>query len=244
MRFGGMVFGLIVVVVGASLLFDNIDVSGDYPFSDYWPVILIALGFLGWIGKGLRPELGNMVLMSLGGILLTQNLSDEHSFGDLWPALAIAVGISIIFAPHNRKRKMKKKFKVQFNNRSEQGGPGRFESGSSQSKSSWDTHEFFSGTDRVVDGEYTGSTARVKLAGGSIDLTNATLPEDGAELELDIVLGGYKVKVPADWSIDMKVDINMGEISDNRREHGNDGEAGPTLTLGGRVFMGGVEISN
>ena len=38
-----------------------------------------------------------MVLMALGGILLTQNLVDDKSFGDLWPALAIVVGIAIIF---------------------------------------------------------------------------------------------------------------------------------------------------
>jgi len=243
MKFGGIVFGLIVVVIGAALLFDNIDVSGDYPFSDYWPAILIALGFLGWIGKGLRPELGNMVLMSLGGILLTQNLRDDLSFGDLWPALAIAVGISIIFAPFNRKRNKKNKFKMRFEGRRGHRGPGRSRKDSSTG-SSHDANEFFSGSERVVDGEYTGSLARVKLAGGSIDLTNATLPEDGALLELDIVLGGYKVKVPNGWSVEINADINMGEISDNREDHGGDTESGPTLSIGGRVFMGGVEISN
>jgi len=226
------------------LLFDNIDVSGDYPFSDYWPAILIALGFFGWIGKGLRPELGNMVLMSLGGILLTQNINDDLSFGDLWPALAIAVGISIIFAPLNRKRS-KKKFKMRFEGRHGHKGPSRFRKGSSSgSGSSHDANEFFSGSERVVDGEYTGSLARVKLAGGSIDLTNATLPEEGAVLELDIVLGGYKVRVPKDWSVEINADINMGEISDNREDHGGDTESGPKLSIGGRVFMGGVEISN
>ena len=65
MRIPGIIFGLLVVVIGAALLFDSFDVSGDDPFSDYWPVILIAVGFLGWVGKGLRPELGNMVLMAL-----------------------------------------------------------------------------------------------------------------------------------------------------------------------------------
>ena len=107
MRISGIVFGLLVVI-GAALLFDNFGVSGDYPFSDYWPVILIAMGFLGWVGKGFRPELGNMVMMALGGILLTQNLVDDKSFGDLWPALAVAVGIAIIFGSGRNKRRKKK----------------------------------------------------------------------------------------------------------------------------------------
>jgi predicted membrane protein len=232
-----MIFGLIIVVIGAALLFDNIDVSGDYPIGDYWPVILIALGFFGWIGNALRPEFGNMVLMALGGILLTQNLSDDYSFGDLWPALAIAIGISIIFAPHNRRRKGRKNFNVRFEGK--RGGWGH-----NRSSSSHDTNEFFSDSERVVDGEYTGSVARVKLAGGSLDLTNATLPEEGAVLELDIVLGGYKVRVPENWTVDLQADVNMGEITDNRTGHGQDGGPGPKLTIGGRVFMGGVELSN
>jgi len=57
-------------------------------------------------------------------------------------------------------------------------------------------------------------------------------------------LGGYKVRVPNGWSVEINADINMGEISDNRAEHGGDTEAAPKLTIGGRVFMGGVEISN
>lgn len=238
MKFSGMVFGLIIVVVGAALLFDNIDVSGDYPVGDYWPVILIALGFLGWIGKGLRPELGNMVLMSLGGILLTQNLHDDLSFGDLWPALAIAVGISIIFAPYRRKKRGKK-FRMAF-----EGGRKKRKWSNRNSGSSFDSNEFLSDSERVVDGEYTGSIARVKLAGGSLDLTNATLPDEGALLELDVVLGGYKVKVPETWSINIDADINMGEISDNRKQHGEDSAPGPQLAIGGRVFMGGVELTN
>ena len=71
MKITGMIFGLIVVVIGAAMLFDNLDVSGNYPVGDYWPAILIALGFFGFINSRLRPEFGNMVLMSLGGILLT-----------------------------------------------------------------------------------------------------------------------------------------------------------------------------
>ena len=57
-------------------------------------------------------------------------------------------------------------------------------------------------------------------------------------------MGGYKVRVPNGWSVEINTDINMGEISDNRAEHGGDTEAAPKLTIGGRVFMGGVEISN
>ena len=242
MRISGIVFGLLVVVIGAALLFDNFDVSGDYPFSDYWPVILIAVGFLGWVGKGLRPELGNMVLMALGGILLTQNLVDDKSFGDLWPALAIAVGIAIIFGSGRNKRR-KKKFEMKFKKHGKRSDWGGW-ANRKHEMSGHDSDEFFSGSERKVDGEYTGSLARVKLAGGSIDLSKATLPEDGATLELDVMLGGYKIRMPNDWKLVIIADVTMGDISDNRPSASEGERTGPTLTIDGRVFMGGVEISD
>jgi thiamine transporter ThiT len=35
MKITGMIFGIIVIVIGAALLLDNLDVSGDYPIGDY-----------------------------------------------------------------------------------------------------------------------------------------------------------------------------------------------------------------
>ena len=107
-----------------------------------------------------------------------------------------------------------------------------------------DSDEFFSGSERTVDGKYTGSLARVKLAGGSIDLSKATLPEDGATLELDVMLGGYKIRMPNDWKLVIIADVTMGDISDNRPSASEGERTGPTLTIDGRVFMGGVEISD
>jgi predicted membrane protein len=242
MRIPGVIFGLIVVVIGAALLFDAFDISGDYPMSDYWPVILIAIGFVGWVGKGLRPELGNMVLMSLGGILLTQNLVDDKSFVDLWPALAIAVALSIIFGS-GRHKSRKKKFKMKFQKHGKRSDWGSW-GNRNREMSGNDSDEFFSGSERKVDGEYTGSLARVKLAGGSLDLSKATLPEEGATLELDVMLGGYKIRVPNEWKIEFAADITMGEISDNRSDASEGERTGATLTIDGRVFMGGVEVSD
>ena len=101
MRVTKLVFGLVIVLVGAALLFDKLDVAGSDIPGDYWPVLLIVLGFLGWVGRSLLPGFGSLMMMTLGGILLAQNLIDDTSFGDLWPVLAIAIGVSIIFGPRH-----------------------------------------------------------------------------------------------------------------------------------------------
>ena len=233
MRFGGAVFGLVFVLIGAALLFENLDTSNsDNIIGDYWPVILIALGFLGWIGKGLRPEFGSMMLMTLGGILLTQNLSDEYSFRELWPALAIAAGVSIIFGSASRK---KRGFAMKFE--------GRGKRWNNRCGSKYDSDTMFSGGSRQVDGEYTGSSARVKMGSDGIDLRSASLPEDGASLVLDVTLGEYKIRVPKEWKIDLAAEVTMGEIQD-KRSPSEGTRPGPTLTVAGKVFMGGVEIND
>lgn len=236
MKFGGMVFGFVVVLIGAALLFENLDSSNsDNIIGDYWPVILIGLGFLGWIGKGLRPEMGSMMLMALGGILLTQNLSDEYSFRDLWPALAVAFGLSVIFGSASRKRR-KHGFGMKFH------GKGRRWKNEFHDRSHADAEKFFRGGAREFEGEYTGSTARVKLGSDGIDLTKATLPAEGATIELDVTLGEYKIRVPREWKIDIQAEVTMGQIEDNRAPAEED-RTGPTLVVGGKVLMGGIDIS-
>jgi predicted membrane protein len=244
MRFGGTIIGLVVVLIGAALLIDNLEFTdtGNIP-GDYWPVILIALGFFGWIGKGFRPELGTMVLMALGGILLTQNLVDDKSFVDLWPALAIAVGIAVLFGSR-RKNRNKHGFGMKFRGKGKrwQNRGWCRPSGDSSSDSSTDSSAFFSGGSRRFEGEYTGGTARAKLASEGLDFSDATLPEGGAILRLDVTLGEYKIRVPQDWKIDLQAEVTMGEISDNR-DSVDEPRTGPTLTIEGKIFMGGVEIS-
>ena len=174
--------------------------------------------------------------MSLGGILLTQNLVEDTSFGDLWPVLAIAVGVSIIFGPR-RHRGKKHGFGMRFE------GHGRRWKKHRRSHSAEENGDFFSGGSRQVEGEYTGSTGRVRLSSGGIDLSSATLPEDGATLRLDIKLGEYRIRVPNDWKLDIQADVTMGEIGDDR-EAVEEGRSGPTLTIGGHVLMGGVHITS
>ncbi len=176
-----------------------------------------------------------MLMMSLGGILLTQNLVDDKSFGDLWPVLAIAIGVSILFGGGGRKHK-KHGFGMNF-----QGGGKRWKNKHGH-RSRSEASAFFSGGSRSFEGEYTGSTEKIRLGSGGIDFLKATLPEEGATIRLDIALGEYKIRVPKEWKVDIKTEITMAEIQDDR-EPAEDERTGPTLTVGGKVLMGSVHIS-
>ena len=172
------------------------------------------------------------MMMTLGGIFLAQNLADDVSFGDLWPVLAIMLGVSVLLAPRRRFR----------GHGAGVGWERKWRIASGSERSDHDASEFFSEGEQRIDGEYTGSSAIVRLGGGKLDLTGATLPPEGATLDLDITLGGYEVRIPNDWQLDIRADVALGELKDTRPGPG-DTRTGPTLTIGGRVFMGGVEIT-
>jgi hypothetical protein len=46
--------------------------------------------------------------------------------------------------------------------------------------------------------------------------------------------------MPSDWKLVVTADVTVGDISDNRPNAPEGGRTGSTLTINGRVFMGGV----
>ncbi|MDP6666947.1 MAG: hypothetical protein QF357_06065, partial [Dehalococcoidia bacterium] len=201
MRISGPIIGLVIALVGAAILFDNLDSSSNNNIpGDYWPVLLIVLGAWGWLGHGFRPGFGSVLLMTLGAIFLAQNLVDDTSIGDLWPILAIALGVSIVLGP-KRGWSGRRGWKGGREKGAWVGGTGNW---GRRGRSRHDASELFSEREQQVEGEYTGSTASVTLGGGVLDLRNATLPDEGATLVADVKLGEYTVRVPADWQLDVK----------------------------------------
>jgi hypothetical protein len=50
--------------------------------------------------------------------------------------------------------------------------------------------------------------------------------------------------MPNDWKMVVTADVTRSDISVNRPDASEDERTGSTLTIDGRVFMGGVEISD
>jgi len=104
--------GLLIIAIGVVFLLNQLgyDISIGSVFSNYWPVILIAIGFGDLMKKG-APGFWGMFMIGLGVVFLGRNLDwFEWGLGDiisnLWPVAIIAVGISMIWKP---KRKSKQK---------------------------------------------------------------------------------------------------------------------------------------
>ena len=67
------ILGVIIVLVGVSLLLDQLDIGPVGNVGRFWPVILIAVGFLS-LSRGRRRSVTGVVLIFLGGWLLLNTL--------------------------------------------------------------------------------------------------------------------------------------------------------------------------
>lgn len=90
--------------------------------------------------------------------------------------------------------------------------------------------------------ELKGGIINCVMGGTEIDLTNATL-EKGATIDVFLMMGGAKIKVPKDWNIVLDTDNIMGDSKDRNAEDEDVVEDNSkTLKIRGTVLMGGLEI--
>jgi len=67
------ILGIIIVLVGVSLLLDQLGIQSADHVTRFWPIILVAVGFLS-LSRGRRGSVTGVVLIFLGGWLLLNTL--------------------------------------------------------------------------------------------------------------------------------------------------------------------------
>ncbi len=97
------------------------------------------------------------------------------------------------------------------------------------------------GAEEKVRSDFRGGYVRAVMGGVELDLTEATIEDPPATIEMTIVMGGAQIKVPEGWN----VRVDTGTILGGVDEHGASDEAEPPdLVLTGKVVMGGVLITH
>ena len=81
------------------------------------------------------------------------------------------------------------------------------------------------------------------MGGIDLDLRDATLDEDGAELDLKATMGGIRVIVPAEWRVDIESESMAGGY-DARVTPAEDLPVGsPRLQIHAVTRMGGIQVT-
>lgn len=227
--------GLIIIVAGVLWLLKNMGILSPELSNILlsWPMLLVAIGFVGILGKG---KIFHFVVFLVGAFYLYARIyqvpAEFHTI--FWPSLLIFIGISIIAKILTRKKNV---------------GPQHewFEHHHDVDNDFLNETNVFGGGDiNVVSQNFKGGKLKNVFGGSRINLMNAQLAPGKVEIDVTCIFGGFQLIVPADWIVKSEVTSIFGGISDKRQvNHSFQDQSEPKiLILKGTAIFGGGDIKN
>ncbi len=223
-RSGRILPGAILIALGLVFLAGNLW-SFDL-WETLWPLVLIALGLV-WIVRG--PLWLGIVTIVVGGIFLADGLGADVDMGTYWPLVLIALGVGILLERTNvrgrRARSMPDGQEIL-----------------TDEESTINISAAFSEENRTVTSQsFAGGTVSATFGGAEIDLRQAKLHENGADLQVSATFAGVKLHVPRDWVIHQNGSSVLSGVEDVRSSHPTEG---PVLRLRTSTTLGSVTIED
>ena len=207
------IIGGILVALGALLLLSNTNVINlDWGWDfirTWWPMLLIVWGLWELVSGGFRFRLWPIILLLLGvGFQLSALDLWQWDFSVVWPVFIVIVGLAILLGRRGRRA------------RRQEWESGNIVEGStvtsSQSGDTWRA-VFNTIEERYPDREFRGGEVEANFGSVSLDLRQATLPESGARLDVQLTSGGLHLRVPSNWRVNLAgVSAHFGDIQDRR----------------------------
>ena len=100
----------------------------------------------------------------------------------------------------------------------------------------------FSGTSRTITSQsFVGGSVAATFGSAEIDLRQARLHENGADLQVSATFGGVTLHVPRDWVISQNGSAILAGVDDVRSNHPTEG---PVLRLRTSSTLGSVTIED
>jgi predicted membrane protein len=224
-----LVVGIVIVCIGLILLADNLGwFDARYILRSLWPLALVCVGVaMVRSPDHRRSRSWGWVLITVGIWLFLERLDLFHV--SLWhllvPGLLLFVGGTLVWRAIH--------------------GPPK-----AQAISGADDHVEFvrsfalmSACElRPVSRPFRGADLTAVMGGIKLDLADARMEADSANVEVFAFWGGIEIHVPPDWTVTSKVTTLLGGFVDKRRPT----SVVPTKTLivRGMVVMGGIEVKN
>ncbi|MCU0442862.1 MAG: hypothetical protein MUE96_10725 [Bacteroidia bacterium] len=234
---GKIAAGIWVVIVGAVLLARQLGV--ELPFWLFtWPALIIAIGIY-ISARHLFCNPGGYILIIVGGVFLLDTVSPNVNLSTyVWPVLIIAVGLLMIFKSNKRKRYTKEE-----ENAAIRAWEERVANHENYPNDVIDTVAIFGGVKKnMLTKNFKGGEITCVFGGAEINLMQADF-EGRVELEVNCILGGTKLIIPAHWDVQPEMLAVLGGIEDKRQQH-HAVSAEKTLILKGTSILGGIEIKS
>jgi len=243
-RRGKITGGIIIILIGVVLLLKEMGVT--FPsWLVSWEMILIVIGiYTGFKHNFKHPSW--IILITIGLVFLADDIADFSMEAYIWPVMLILLGVFVMFKPnkkhcdnHNWQRwEHKWRDKWEWEN----------EAGYKDKNDFIESVTVFGGIKKnVLSKQFKGGEITCVFGGAEINLMQADI-NGTAVLEVNAVMGGAKLIVPANWEIHQQDLVAvMGGIEDKRyvkSETFTENENPKILVLRGTCFLGGIEIKS
>ncbi|MHB9110113.1 MAG: LiaF transmembrane domain-containing protein [Armatimonadota bacterium] len=222
--------GLILLLLGVGFLLDQF-YPGLNLVAQYWPALLILAGLNELIRRPRNPWWA-IVLLVVGALVLYYTL-DQGARLNAWVVIgaALLIGLGLRLLIPQRPRSSSAPVRT--------GGETVVRSDDQLNQSV----SFGGAKVRSISRAFRGGRVSVAFGGAEIDLREANLSPDGAELRLDAVFGGIELRVPVGWPVQVSGAPALGatEVHIQNTEIVVDG-AGLRVICSG--IFSGIEIKN
>ena len=222
---GQMIAGVVVILVGVLLLFDQLNVVDFGDIFQFFPLLFIGLA--GWqLVKNGREHATGPIITILVFLFLQLALLDVIE-GDfiwrLWPLILIAVGGSILLRQRGGEQSWNKRDVSQ--------------------DASFDVFAMFGGADRQVTSQaFQGGNATVMFGGAEIDLHEMQVEDKPAVINIFAMFGGVVLKASDDTLIVNNTFAMFGGTGDERKQRKRLAGEKPDIVVKGTVLFGGISI--
>ena len=232
---------IVLIGLGAIFLLNNLHIVAVQEVLRYWPAILIAVGIVQLVDSAFpMGRVAGGVLVAVGAFLLARNLGYlDIAIRDLWPLLLIGAGLLMLLnrtvfwrdgmiAGLHRNRHFHRWQNRQY-------VPGML-----------NEYAVFGGGKRKLNTfDFKGGHVDAVFGGFEIDLRDAIMDGNSAELELNAIFGGIEVRVPITWSAVVQGVGVFGAFQDSTTQPNPTLIPNPKRLIckGGAVF-GAVEVKN
>ena len=221
-------FGLILILVGALFLVDNLGLIpfnvSHYVFS--WQGILI---FIGLILLATKPNKSTgLILVVVGTFFLLPDIFHIPHFrwNLYWPVILIVIGLVYIMRQRGHNTPI-----------------GHAPDGSMDFID--DTNIFGGGDVMITSSNFKGGKITSIFGGSNYNLTNAKLSEGANVIDFFAMFGGGTFIVPSDWNVNVDVTSVFGGFSDKRVPIKKSDDANSNeIFIKGLVLFGGGEIKS
>lgn len=218
---GVALIGVVIIAAGAILLGGNLGlIDSHYVFRNFGPIVLFLIGAALLARRRHDQVMLGLVLMFVGawGFATQQQWIRIHFWAVIGPLVLVLAGGSVVWRAFNR--------------------PSVLGAGDAYVRS----FVVFSGAELRPTVAFRGADLTAVMGGVKLDLSNATMAQDTAVVDVFALMGGAEIIVPRDWDVTVRVVNLLGGCADKRRP--STVPATHHLIIQGMAAMGGVEIKD